>query len=347
MGGRGVEQSAPLVAQLAHVEVLTPKPEESLWFFTEILGMTVAGRQGPSVYLRGYEDFYHHTLKLTEAPAAGLGHVAWRAGSPQALQEAVRRLQASGLGVGWVDGDLGHGPAFRFRTPDGHPMEVLWEVSYYEAPPEQRSLLRNRPQKRPTRGVPVRRIDHVNLMVTQVEPHKEFLARELGFRVREVKMGRDGREVGAWMSVSPLVHEIAFMKDATGAGCRLHHVAFWYGFPQHLFDAAELCSEYGVRIEAGPGKHGTTQAYFMYLFEPGGNRVELFGDTGYLIFDPEWKTVVWDVSNETALEKSSIWFGAPLPPTFYTYGTPPVQGAPVPVPLAAGDGAGASRAEPA
>lgn len=58
------------------------------------------------------------------------------------------------------------------------------------------------------------------------------------------------------------------------------------------------------------------------MFEPGGNRVELFGDTGYLIFDPEWKTVVWDVANESDLEKSSIWFGGQLPETFYTYGTP-------------------------
>jgi catechol 2,3-dioxygenase len=48
----------------------------------------------------------------------------------------------------------------------------------------------------------------------------------------------------------------------------------------------------------------------------------LFGDVGYLIFDPEWKTVVWDVANEADLEKSSIWFGGRLPETFYTYGTP-------------------------
>ena len=315
-----------MVAQLAHVEVFTPRLEESLWFFKELLGMTEVARQGSSVYLRAYEDFYHHTLKLTEAPAAGLGHVAWRVSSPEALQEAVRRLQAAGRGEGWLDGDLGHGPAFRFRTPDGHLMEVLWEVGYYEAPPEQRSLLRNRPQKRPLRGVPVRRIDHVNLMAREVEPQKQCLVEQLGFKVREVKIGRDGREVGAWLSVSPLVHEIAFMKDATGMRGRFHHVAFWYGFPQHLFDLADLCSDYGVRIEAGPGKHGTTQAFFMYVFEPGGNRVELFGDTGYLIFDPEWKTVVWDVSNEADLEKSSIWFGSRLPETFYTYGTPPVDG---------------------
>jgi len=78
-----------------------------------------------------------------------------------------------------------------------------------------------------------------------------------------------------------------------------------------------------VKIEAGPAKHGTTQAMFLYVFEPGGNRVELWGDAGYLIFDPNWQTIVWDVSHEADLYSSTVWLGAPtMPESFYTYGTP-------------------------
>ncbi len=317
-----MKKMQPVVAQLAHVELLTPKLEQTYWFFHDLLGLEETTRQGQSIYLRAYEDFYHHTLVLTEAPTAGLGHIAWRASSPEALQAAVRRLEQSGYGVGWIDGDLGHGPAYRFVTPEGHPMEILWEVAYYEPPEGMRTALRNRPQKRPLRGVPVRRIDHVNVMASQVPPVRRFLQEVLDFRLREQKIGEGGVEVGAWLSVSPLVHEIAVMRDATGQRGRFHHVAFWYGYPQQLIDIADVFSDYGIRIEAGPGKHGTTQAYFLYVFEPGGVRVELFGDTGYLIFDPDWKTVVWDVSNESDLEKSSIWFGGRLPETFYTYGVP-------------------------
>src|SRR6185503_17239195 len=65
------------IAQLAHVELLTPELERSTWFFKDLIGLQETTRDGQSVYLRAYEDFYHHTLKLTEAPAAGLGHVAW------------------------------------------------------------------------------------------------------------------------------------------------------------------------------------------------------------------------------------------------------------------------------
>ena len=72
------------VAQLGHFEILSPKPEESVWFFREILGMEETDRQGQSVYMRAWGDYDHNTLKITEANQAGLGHVGWRAWSPQA-----------------------------------------------------------------------------------------------------------------------------------------------------------------------------------------------------------------------------------------------------------------------
>src|SRR5699024_4388658 len=152
------------VAQLAHVEIYTPDPDGTLWFFKEILGMQETAREGQSVYLRSYEDFYHHTLKVTERDQPGLGHVAWRSSSKKALERRVEMLEQSGLGKGWIDGDLGHGAAYQFTTPDKHPMELLWEVDYYQPSDGEFTLLKNRPQKRPLKGVPVRRIDHVNLM---------------------------------------------------------------------------------------------------------------------------------------------------------------------------------------
>src|SRR5690625_7009686 len=53
-----------------------------------------------------YEDFYHHTLKITEAKEAGMGHAAWRASSKDALYRKVESLERSGYGKGWIEGDL-------------------------------------------------------------------------------------------------------------------------------------------------------------------------------------------------------------------------------------------------
>ncbi|MCS6887672.1 catechol 2,3-dioxygenase [Chloroflexus sp.] len=308
--------------QLAHVEILTPKPDETLWFFRDLLGMEVTTQQGQSVYLRAYEDWYHHTLKITEAKEPGLGHVSWRASSPQALERRVKAIEAAGLGKGWLDGDLGHGAAYQFTTPDGHPMEILWEVDYFQPSADQKSPLLNRPQKRPLRGVPVRRLDHVNLLASDVTVNKNFMMEQLGFRLREHIVLNNGIEAGCWLSVSPLVHEVALMRDGKGARGRLHHVCYWYGYPQNLNDLADVFREQGIYIEAGPGKHGISQAMFMYVYEPGGNRVELFGDPGYLIFDPAWKPIVW---TEETLAAGIVWFGGNLPGEFFLYGTPVVH----------------------
>jgi catechol 2,3-dioxygenase-like lactoylglutathione lyase family enzyme len=66
------------LAHLAHVELLTPKPEASLRFFVDVLGTTESGRRGDSVYLRGWDDYEHHTLKLTASTVAGMGQpIVW------------------------------------------------------------------------------------------------------------------------------------------------------------------------------------------------------------------------------------------------------------------------------
>jgi len=67
----GMNPPEPVIAQLAHVELLTPRMEQSLWFFRDVIGLEETTRRGGSVYLRAYEDFYHHTLRLTESSGPG------------------------------------------------------------------------------------------------------------------------------------------------------------------------------------------------------------------------------------------------------------------------------------
>jgi catechol 2,3-dioxygenase len=173
------------IAQLAHVELLTPAPDESVAFFKNLLGMIETHREQGSVYLRGYQDTYHHSLIVTESDQAGLGHAAYRTVCEEALDEVAGGIEATGLGRGWVDADVGHGRAYRFETPDGHIGEVLWDVERYVCTERDRSAMPNAPQKRPLQGVPVRRIDHINYMTTDVPATKRFFEQQLSFRCRE------------------------------------------------------------------------------------------------------------------------------------------------------------------
>lgn len=311
------------VAHLGHIELLTPKPEESLWFFKDVLGMEETARQSGSVHLRGWGDFERHTLKLTEAAEAGLGHVAWRTMSPQALERRERALMAGGHGKGWIDGDIGHGPAYRFTDPDGHPMEVYYETEKYQSPESQRSYLPNQPQRFTGRGAAARRIDHLNLFCSKVSPNREFMQETLGFKLREHIVLDDEAEVAAWMSVTPQAHDIALTTDGTGSRGRLHHLAYWLDDRTDVLRAADIAMENDVFIELGPAKHSRTQGFFLYMYEPGGNRVELCSG-GYLIYAPDWEPITWTQAN---LGRGTAW-GTPVPETFHIYGTPVMEPTP-------------------
>ena len=190
------------IAHLAHLELHTPKPDESLHFFVNVLGMTESGRRGDSVYLRGWDDYEHHTLKLTAAKTAGMGHYAFRASSPEALARRVEIIDRDGRGTGWTDGDLGHGPAYAFTTPDGHNMELYYETEWYKAPPELRPSLKNQAMRFPARGANVRRLDHLNLLTSDVPELQRFMVDVLGMRTTEMIVLDSGQLAGAWVTAT-------------------------------------------------------------------------------------------------------------------------------------------------
>lgn len=312
------------IAHLGHVELLTPAFDESLWFFAQVLGMEEVSRRGDSAYLRAFGDYALYTLKLTAADRAGLGHIAWRATSPAALERRAASLEESGLGEGWVEGDLGHGPAYRFADPDGHRMEIYYETEKYRPPEDLRPALKNQPQKFPARGVGVRRLDHVNLKALDIDANSGFMRDRLGFRLTEEVRLDDGRQGAAWMNVTQKSYDIAYGGiDAAGIGGRLHHVAYALDSREYVLRAADIFLEEGIFIEAGPAKHAVQQTFFLYVYEPGGNRVEMISDIK-LLLDPDHETVTW---TQAEREKGQAWRTI-MPESFFTYATPLPEEAP-------------------
>ena len=306
------------LAHIGHAELLTPRPQESLRFFEEVLGMHVEAREGQSVFLRGWGDYERYGLKLTESPQAGLGHMALRAWSPEALDRRVAAIEAAGLGTGWIDGDLGHGPAYRFTDPDGHVLELFYESERYEPPPHLRPALRNQPQRYTARGAAVKRLDHVNLLARDVTACRRFATDMLGYRHYEGIVLDDGRETGAWLSLTIAAHELIYVHDARGGSGRLHHLAFWVDTREECLRAADIFVDAGVHIEAAPSKHAIAAGFFLYVFEPGGNRIEVTNG-GYFVYDPDREPVIW---SEAERARGQFW-GVRTVESFHFYGTPP------------------------
>lgn len=288
--------SMPEIAKLGHVALVTPNMEKSLWFFTEVLGLEETETVGDTVYLRGWGDFEHHTLSITPGEKGYVDHIAWRTKRPEDVEKFAELLQAAGTPVQWVEAgeEAGQGRAIRFRLPSQHRFELYYDMTKPLADKERRSVLKNQVYKSWRKGVSPRRIDHVNVL-TYMDPKEigKYLMDQLGFKMREYIKAPDESYLGAWFSVTPLVHDIAVSRDPNAeTPNRIHHLAYWLDNAQDLLRAADILTENGLKFK-GPGKHGISQAMYIYVVDPGsGLRIELFTN-GYLIFEPDWEPIEW------------------------------------------------------
>lgn len=310
------------IAHLAHVEMLTDRYEDSLDFFTRVYGLTLSAEDETSAYLRAWDDYEFHSLKLTRAATTGVGHIAYRASSPDALARRVAVIEASGYKtLGWVDGDLGHGKAFRFEDPFGHVFEIYFDSHRYVAPDTERPKLKNLAQRYHGRGAAPRRLDHLNLLASDVGEFRRFMETCLGARVTEMIQLDNGRIGGCWFTVNNKTYDLACTEEHGGGEARLHHVTFATDTREDILRAADIFLENGVHIETGPHKHAIQGTFFLYVWEPAGNRVELANSGARLILAPDWEPVVW---TETERKKGQAW-GLKTIESFHTHGTPPVK----------------------
>ena len=310
------------VAHLGHVEVFTDRFEQSLDFFTRIYGLKLSGRDDTSAYLRAWDDYEFYSLKLTRHETTGVGHIAYRVASAEALERRVRIIEASGYKtLGWTTGDLGHGRAFRFEDPFGHVFELYWETRRYVPDEDDRPALKNMASRFHAQGACPRRIDHLNLLASDVSEFRRFMEICLGSRVTEMNQLDNGRTGGCWFTVNNKTYDLACTEEHGGGVARLHHVTYATDSREDILRAADIFLENGVHIETGPHKHAIQGTFFLYVWEPAGNRVELANSGARLILAPDWEPVVW---TETERKKGQAW-GLKTIETFHTHGTPPVK----------------------
>ncbi len=251
-----------------------------------------------------------------------MGYCGFRTWSPEALERRVALIEATGLGSGWEDnGDHGIGRTYSFQDPDGHNFKIYSEVERYVKPLE--TDFKNVHGKQPNKAIAVKRFDHLNILAGDIRAQSEFCVDTLGYREYERIELNDGTLGGSWMSVTIAAHELIYTKDAyaaRGAHGRLHHVAFWVDTREECLRAADIWIENEVFIEFAPSKHNVAQGFFLYGYEPGGNRIEITSG-GRLVYAPDEPCVIW---TEEDRMKGQAWHNETVH-TFHTYGTPPVE----------------------
>ena len=145
----------------------------------------------------------------------------------------------------------------------------------------------------------------------------------MGFRVTEYTSDKEtGRSWAAWMHRKGGVHDIAF---TNGTGPRLHHTAFWVPTPLNIIDLLDLMSTSGylANIERGPGRHGISNAFFLYIRDQDGHRTEIYC-SDYQTCDPDLEPIHWDLKDP---QRQTLW-GSPAPRSWFELGSV-FEGAPL------------------
>ncbi|MCE8508597.1 3,4-dihydroxyphenylacetate 2,3-dioxygenase [Ruegeria pomeroyi] len=307
------------IVRLSHVEYRVRDLAASRAFYVDILGLQVTQEEEGRLYLRAMEERGHHSIVLVQADAADVGVLGFKLYDEPDLERAERFFAEKSLPTAWVERPH-MGRTLRTRDPWGIPLEFY--VRMDRLPPiHQNYRLYN--------GVKPLRIDHFNMFSADVDASVAFYG-EMGFRVTEyTEDDESGRLWAAWMHRKGGVHDVAF---TNGLGPRLHHTAFWVPTPLNIIDLLDLMSTTGyvANIERGPGRHGISNAFFLYVRDPDGHRIEIYC-SDYQTIDPDLEPIRWSLTDP---QRQTLW-GAPAPKSWFEEGSTFEGAEPVPSALKA------------
>lgn len=309
----------PDIVRIAYADLVVTDLERARAFWVDLLGFHVTAEEPDALYLRCYEEFVHHSVVLRVGAQPACARMGYRVRAPEDVDQAERWFAERGCETQRVPAGAtrGLGEAVRVRDPLGFTLEFVHEMELVERLVQRYDL---------RRGVGLNRIDHINIALPRVTEAYDFYA-ALGFGLSETIEDTDGTLYAAWMFRKQTVHDIAF---TLGAGPMLHHIAFAVPESHHILS---LCDRIGAldlakHIERGPGRHGVSNAFYLYLRDPDGHRVEVY-TSDYFTGDPGHPPLRWNVRDE---RRRDFWAN-PIVPGWFLGSVPVLDlaGAPVPV----------------
>ncbi len=285
------------ILRAANVELRVTDLQKSRDFYVNILGFVVTEETDEQIYLRGVEERVHHSLVLTKAKEPAVAHLGFRVGSDKDVDNLYRFYKEKGCFVKYLEEneELGVGFAILVQDPFGFPLQFFAGMDQVQSYNQLYHL---------HCGGAVRRMDHFNVFSPDFDKTFDFWTKELGFRLTEYVETDDAprQKQAAWLHRKPSVHDLAIMR---GNGPRIHHIGFWMEDMNSIIRTCDIlgAAEMHEHIERGPGRHGISNAFFLYLRDPDGHRIELY-TSDYLTIDPDLEPIRWSANDP---RRQTLW----------------------------------------
>lgn len=280
------------VTRASHVSLAVTDLAASRDFYRDVVGLVVTEETENTIYLRGLEESAHHSLVLEAGPEAKALQVGMRVRTDADISAAEKYFKDNNIWHQRVEKDH-QGPTLQFRDSVGTHIELTSSMDLVQRKMQDfNEFVAGAPQ----------RLDHFQVVTHNVQQATDFWT-GLGMRMSEYT-AKDGTDElwGTWMEVKGNTHDLVF---TNGRGPRLHHFAYTVPDASALLHAADVAGAlgFGEEIDRGPGRHGISNALFLYLRDPDQHRIELF-TTHYQFIDLEEQPIRWDISNP---KRAQLW----------------------------------------
>jgi catechol 2,3-dioxygenase len=294
------------IVRCSHVTLSVTDLARSRAFHGETIGLHIEDETKDAIYLRGVEERQHHSLVLRKSTRPEAQHLGFKVASEEDLDKAAHHFKKIGAKHAFVERPF-QGRTLQALDPFGVPLEFYFKMETRERLLQKYDLYK---------GAQPQRLDHFNVFAPDVQGQMDYYA-TLGFRLTEYSEedGPNGRIAAAWMHRKGNVHDLAM---TNGSGPRLHHLAYWVPTALNILHLCDLMATTGylANMERGPARHGISNAFFLYVRDPDGHRVEIY-TSDYQTMDPDHEPIRWSLSDP---RRQTLW-GAPAPKSWFEEGS--------------------------
>ena len=242
------------VKKIAHAIYEMPDVDKQTEYYTEVLGLTVTGKDKDAVYLASTVD--HHSVVLRKGSKSKCARLGFQIAPEDDLNAFEKQVQALGIKTErQKDPEPSISDMVTFQDPKGTVMEVFKRDAFSG-------------QRFPTKGIVPHKLGHVAFFVSDVKNTTKFYVDVLGFRESDW-MG----DFFSFLRCGVDHHTINLMRDPED---RHFHTAFELRDWGHMLTACDHLSLNGYKLLWGPGRHGIGHNLFAYHRAPNGLITELF-----------------------------------------------------------------------